>query len=146
MEKSKKRKDALLLIPPRGPRRAEMTGANLSTNADHLSFYKRSSKIVSSITIAAKMHSSHQVHKSPQETWHPHSSVTSFTVHHSPFTIPVQVAHSGVLYDCFPVTTCSCLPPQLHCHNTSSCDNIGRTLVLFPNFQIAIVFQSYKSY
>ena len=80
-QKGKKRKDSPLLIPPRGPRRAETTGANHSTNADHLLFYARSLKIVSSITIAAEMHSSHQVHKSPQR-----HGISIHLSHHSPFT------------------------------------------------------------
>ena len=33
------------------------------------------------LPFAAEMHSSHQVHKSPREAWHLHSSVTSFTIH-----------------------------------------------------------------
>ena len=63
--KGKKRKDAPLLIPPRGPRRAEMTGMNHSTKANHLLIYTSSSKTDHPLPFAAKMHSSHQVHKSP---------------------------------------------------------------------------------
>ena len=63
--KGKKRKDAPLLIPPRGPRRAEMTRMNHSTKASHLSIYTSSSKTDHPLPFAAKMHSSHQVHKSP---------------------------------------------------------------------------------
>ena len=51
--KGKKRKDASLLTLSRGPRRAEMTGTNHSSNADHLLIYTSSSGIISFITICS---------------------------------------------------------------------------------------------
>ena len=64
--------------------------------------------------------------------------------HHSPFTISVQAAHSRALLQLLPSNhpQLPFPPSQLCCHNTCSCDNIGRSLVLFPNFQISITFWS----
>ena len=64
--------------------------------------------------------------------WH---GISIHPSHHSPFTIPVQAAHSGVLSWLLPSNHPQ-LPfplPQPCCCNTRSCDNIGRTLVLFLN-------------
>ena len=136
--KGQEEKGHPLLIPPRGPRRAETTGMNHSTNADHLLFYTSSSKIVSSITICSQnAFISSSAQKSLRGTASP---FICHITHHSPFQYRQHIV--GSFHDCSPVTTCSCLSPlpQLCCHNTSSCNNIGRTLVLFPNFQITIVF------
>ena len=74
-----------LVTLPSGPRRAETTGMNHPSKADHLLIYTSSSEIVKqtdhSLPFAAEMHSSHKVHKSPQEARHLHSPVTSFTIH-----------------------------------------------------------------
>ena len=114
-ERGKKRKDAPMLTLPRGPRRAEMTGMNHPSKADHLSIYISSSEIIKQtdhpLPFAAEMHSSHQVHKSPWEAWH--SSFIHHIIHCSPFQYRWHIA--GPFHDCSPVTTRSCLSPLPNC-------------------------------
>ena len=135
--KGKKRKDTPLLTLKKGPRREEMTGTNHPSKADHLSIYTSSSKIVSSITICSQnAFISSSAQKSSRGMA---SSFIHHIIHCSPFQYRWHIA--GPFHNCSPVTTCSCLSPsQLCCRNTCSCDNIGRTLVLSLNFQIAIIF------
>ena len=89
------------------PRRAKITGMNHTSKADHLSIYTSSPKTDHPLPFATEMYSSPQVHKNPREAQHPHSSITSFTIHHSPFQCRQHIV--GSFYDCSPVTTHSCL-------------------------------------
>ena len=113
--------------------------SSLDTDVHHCKSKKIIKQKDHSLPFAAEMHSSHQVHKILKR-----HSIFIHPSHHSLFTIPVQVAHSRALSQLLPSNhpQLPFPPSQLCCHNTHSCDNIGRTLVLFLNFQIAIIFQS----
>ena len=105
--KGKKRKDAPLLTLPRGPRRAEMTGMNHPSKADHLLIYTSSSKTVSSITICSQnAFISSSAQRSSRGMA---SSFTHHIIHRSPFQYRWHIA--GPFHDCSPVTTHSCLFP-----------------------------------
>ena len=157
--KGKKRKDAPLLTLPRGPRRAETTGTNLPSKS-------RPSVILHKLIKDSIIHYHLQlkcIHLIKCTKVLKRHSISIHPSHHSPFTVPIQAAHTGsncvlymghaqfalsdpqrsfsatglgiqpvLLYNYSPVTTHNCLSPsQLCCCNTNSCDNIGRTLVLF---------------
>ena len=57
--------------------------SSLDTDIHHCKSKKIIKQADHPLPFAAEMHSSHQVHISPREARHLHSSVTSFTIHHS---------------------------------------------------------------